>query len=82
MSEIDLATFLRQIASAIEEKKLKNEDLLKVSEFYMEWKMLNEKPNKTLVKKNEPNTDDINLSDKEFLKFFTLGWYVYTQILK
>jgi len=68
MSEYNLSSFLRQIASDIDEKKLAEEQVKRVGEFFMSWKF------------EEINT--VSHSDEEFLKFFTLGWYVYTQILK
>jgi hypothetical protein len=65
--EVDLSSFLRGIADNIDGKKLDDKDIQMVGEFYMNWKT------------REDNTE---LTDKEYLKFFTLGWYVYTQILK
>lgn len=64
-----LAPFLRKLADDLDQKKLSPEELQLVGDFYMSW-VLNS------------DSDESEISDKEFMKFVTMGWYVYRQILK
>lgn len=63
----DIVVFLKKLVDDIENKKLSDEDLIYVSDFYMSYKAKTEK--------------QIDYSDREFIKFFTLGWYVYTHLI-
>lgn len=63
-----LATFLRKLADSIDEKKLTDQQLCRIGEFFMSF-IFKEK-----MKEDKHKEDD-------FLKFITLGWWVYTQIL-
>lgn len=91
-----VTTFLRSLADGLENRTITNEDLIQVEEFFMSFmfkkalKQLEYKPEETSPKASSSNCD-INkhdnsskkedFSDKEFLKFLTLGWYIYTQLL-
>lgn len=65
---MEMITFLRNLANDIEKEKLNNTQLQKIGEFLMSY---------TFEQRDgvESNTD-------EFMKFITLGWYVYKVILK
>ena len=63
--ENELTTFLNNLIFEIENKKIGKDNLKKIGEFYMSYKF-----NENFPKEEEEN-----------LKFFTLGWYIYTYIL-
>lgn len=63
-----LSSFLRHLADDIENNKLSAEDTQRIGEFYIDW-----------VFKTETSSE---VSEKEFLTFFTMGWYVYKNLLK
>jgi hypothetical protein len=63
-----LITFLHKLAENLEKNKLTDEEIQKVGEFYIAWVS------------NKQEEED--MTDKDFMKFFTMGWYVYKQILK
>lgn len=63
-----LSNFLRKLADDIEKENLPAEDLQRVGEFYIDWVFKMEK--------------ESEVSEKEFLSFFTMGWYVYKQLLQ
>ena len=62
-----MALFLRSLASDLESSKLSTEDLKKIFEFYIQFKF-----EKDLLSEKD---------DKDFIKFLTLGWYIYTNLL-
>ena len=62
-----LVPFLRNLAENIEKGNLNQEELQKVGDFYMSYIF---------------NDQEKEMSNKEFLKFFAMGWYVYQQLLK
>ena len=57
-----------EILEKIKNKSLDNEDLRKVTEFYLSYNFLNEV--------NNENNEVVN-NDKELLNFLSLGWYIY-----
>lgn len=61
-----LTTFLRGLATDIEKEKLTEIELEKVGEFFMNF----------LFFKNA----DKNVDNEDFLKFLTMGWYIYSQL--
>jgi hypothetical protein len=65
--EKELPQFLRNLADRIESNTLSEEDLRKVSEFYMSH----------LFRDKIGNT-----SQDDYMKFLVLGWYVYNQTEK
>lgn len=65
--ENELISFLNNLIKDIENKKMSKDNLKKIGEFYMSYKF-------------NPICEENNFS-KEDLKFFTLGWYIYTYIL-
>lgn len=71
--DIYLTSFLRNLANSIERKQLQPEQLGRVGEFFRNYLF-------------HENMEDVSLSPdeqdrKEFMKFLSLGWYVYTHIL-
>jgi hypothetical protein len=64
-----LTTFLRTLATDIENGKLPDDKLQQVGEFFMTFLFLQD------LEKNKK-------SDKDFLKFMTMGWYVYNNLQK
>lgn len=62
-----MALFLRSLASDLESSKLTTEDLKKIFEFYIQFKF-----EKDLLSDKD---------DRDFIKFLTLGWYIYTNLL-
>lgn len=60
-----MALFLRTLASDLETSKLSPEDLKKIFDFYIQYRF------------EKDQTQD----DKDFIKFLTLGWYIYTNLL-
>jgi hypothetical protein len=67
-----LSPFLRKLADDLDSGKLSAEQKQKLGEFYMSW----------LLQQSEENPEEDNDEDYDALKFLTMGWYVYTQILE
>ena len=63
-----LSTFLKKLAEKIDQNTLTDRQLCRIGEFFMAF-IFEEKMKEN---KNE---------DGDFLKFITLGWWIYTQIL-
>jgi hypothetical protein len=66
-----LAPFLRQLADSIDSDKLSPEQMQQVGEFYMSYKVRNE----------NTDTDPEELEEMDFIRFLTLGLYIYRFIL-
>lgn len=64
-----VTNFMRKLADDLENGKLSAKQEQKIGEFYMSWFFFSE-------------TQDEEISDQDFLKFLTLGWYIYRQIPK
>ena len=62
-----LVPFLRELATSIETDSLDNYQLKYVSEFFMAWNFQKDKG---------------EYSSEELIKFLSLGWYIYTHLLK
>ncbi len=67
-----LAPFLRKLADDLEKNKLSDEEIHRIGEFYMS----------CVFNTNADKQAEEEMTDKDFVKFFTMGWYVYRQILK
>lgn len=70
-----LPIFLRKLATDIENEILLPEQLKRVGEFFMSYQFQEQ----TI---SDKNSDVYDFNDEDAKKFLTLGWYVYTQILK
>lgn len=65
-----LINFLRNLANDIENNNIENENLLKISQFMMNFQFQNQQ---------DEQSDDY--SNDDMVKFLSLGWYIYTQLL-
>jgi len=70
-SDEQLAPFLRQLADSIESSQLTPEQMQQVGEFYMSYKIRNEV--------TDTSTEEMDVMD--FIRFLTLGLYIYKFIL-
>tara|TARA_R110002111_G_scaffold255301_1_gene321509 strand:+ start:649 stop:867 length:219 start_codon:yes stop_codon:yes gene_type:complete len=61
-----ISSFLHNLSNDFRDNKLTNEQEKIISEFYMKY-MFN-------------NTS--NIETKDLIKFYTMGWYFYTHVLK
>jgi hypothetical protein len=69
-SDDQLIPFLRELANSIELKQLHSDQLKKVGEFYMSYKL-----------NVEGDNCDNDLEEMDIIKFLTMGWYMYKHIL-
>lgn len=67
----DLSSFYSSLAFSIENQTLSNTDLKKAFEFFVSFNFDRDRQNE----KDVETLDDTNL-----MKFFTLGWFIYTQL--
>lgn len=74
-----LIPFLRKLADAIENKELAHVQLQSIGEFFMSYQFQEQ-----AYKDAENNTvsNEYNFSEKELIKFVSLGWYVYQVLLR
>ena len=74
MEIIELVGFLKKLASDLENGHLNQDEIRSVSEFYMQFQML-------LKFKSKLNSNvDADFSQKDFLQFLALGWYIYDNL--
>lgn len=69
-----LIPFLRDLANLIESKQMQPDQLKCVGEFYMSYKM-NEHINE------RENNGENDFEEMDIIKFLTLGWFFYTQLI-
>lgn len=62
----DLSSFFQSLSVSIENKTLSNEELKKAFDFFVTFNFENEKK---------------NYDDSDLMSFFSLGWFIYTQLL-
>lgn len=72
-ADTQLIPFLRELANSIEANQLSPNKLKHIGEFYMNYTMQEE----LSEEKNDENFDDMDI-----IRFLTLGWWIYTHILK
>jgi hypothetical protein len=74
----DLIPFLRKLADSIENKELEIQQLQSIGEFFMSYQFQEQ------ASKDSDTSGLIseNFSQKELLKFVSLGWYVYQVLLR
>jgi|688.fasta_scaffold1617646_1 hypothetical protein len=70
-SNLQLVSFLRTLADSIEKEELLPEQVQKIGEFYMSYE-------KEIYDSGDNSTED----SMDVVKFLTLGWYMYTHLLK
>ena len=68
-SDLQLVPFLRNLADSIEKEQLLPEQIQKIGEFYMSYKLTTE------------DSEGVAPESMDVVKFLTLGWYMYTHIL-
>ena len=75
-----MISFLRNLATSIEEKKLLPQQLQRIGEFFMAYKFQEQ----AIADGNNTTTDetDYEINEEDFMKFLILGWYIYVCILK
>lgn len=62
----DLSAFYNSLSISIQHKTLNNEELKKAFDFFVTYNFENEKK---------------NYDDSDLMSFFSLGWFIYTQLL-
>ena len=75
----ELIPFLRKLADAIENRDLSQPQLQSIGEFFMSYQFQEQAlkdGEDTIVK------DEYNFSQKDLIKFVSLGWYVYQVLLR
>ena len=65
----ELVKFLRELSNSIENNDIKDEKLLEISKFFMKFKF-------------DENGVYGEYEKDEMVKYMSLGWYIYTYILK
>ena len=66
-SNIILASFLRKLADGIERKTLTDKQVWQIGQFLMSFIFQSE--------------NKLQTEDEEFMKFLTLGWWVYKMVI-
>ena len=64
----ELVLFLRNLADSVENNTITSEQCQKLGEFFMSFKMSQEQ--------------DKDCEPMDVIKFITMGWYIYSNILK
>jgi hypothetical protein len=77
-SDKKLAPFIRELADSVDSKELEKDQLKCIGEFFMSYKFY-EKRNGWDKKEEDENEENEEI---DVVKFITMGWWVYTQILK
>ena len=70
-SKEEIILFLRNLADSIENNTLQSEQLEKVGEFFMSYKMT----------QNENKNTEEEFDTMDVIKFITMGWYIYSILL-
>ena len=70
-----LVPFLRDLADSIESSQLTGEQLRRVGEFFMSYKLQEEIS-------NDKDYHSAEYDDMDIIKFITLGWWIYQHISK
>ena len=74
-----LPPFLRKLADRIEQKHISDKEIQLVGEFYMSY--LFESQVEADDEDNEDEEHGPEMTEKDFRKFITLGWYAYAHII-
>ena len=64
--ELNLSSFLRDLAQKIDDQVLSEKEKQTISEFYLSFKFQNECSSET--------------TDKELVNFLSLGWFIYSHL--
>jgi hypothetical protein len=76
-----LVNFLRKLATDLEENKLEAKDKQLIGEWYMRYLFTHALGEDFNEKELDENGEKVP-SQAEMLRFLSLGWYIYNQILK
>lgn len=71
--QLNIVKFLRELADKLENNDLGEDAKKHITEFFMRFNFVSK-----LFEKIDPD----NPSEDEVLKFLSLGWYVYTQLIE
>lgn len=74
--DTQLVPFLRDLADSIESKQIHHEQLKRVGEFFMSYKLQEE-----FIENDKDSDPDKEHEDMDIIKFITLGWWIYQHIL-
>lgn len=66
-----LVNFLKELANKIENNQIENNNIIKISQFMMSYNF----------ESSNNNENDEDFSRGDLIKFLSLGWYIYTQVL-
>jgi hypothetical protein len=79
----DMANFLNDLSQDVRNDKLDAKQLQIVGEFYLNY-LFNEDIRKEENDENhtDENQDDEHTDQNELIKFLSLGWYMYTFLIK
>lgn len=69
LSKDRLISFLQNLIISVDQDKLSNKQYQAIYEFYTCYKF-----------KERKNDNDVAFSTEDYLKFLTLGWYIYSQL--
>jgi hypothetical protein len=76
LQENQLISFLRDLANNVKEKKLNNEQLDNIGDFFMSYQF-QEQARKD---NDESELADVHYTSSELLKFMSMGLYIYRRI--
>lgn len=77
-----LVVFLRKLANSLEQKKINPEQTQRIGEFFMSYNFLDQIDKHSTNKLDKEDKNEEDISSDDFMKFISLGWYVYCVILK
>ena len=77
MDQTKLSNFFLQLSKDVEDDKLSDTKMKLLQEFYMSYMFKNQYQT-DLESENPKETED--MTDEDFKKFLTMGWYVYSCI--
>lgn len=75
----ELIPFLRKLADAIENRELAQPQLQSIGEFFMSYQFQEQAWKDTA---GAIVDEEYNFSQKDLIKFVSLGWYVYQVLLR
>ena len=79
----DISHFLRALADKIEDNLLSEDNMKQIGEFYMRYSFMNrydESEGYSDDESYEESETENNIED-DYLKFISLGWYIYNHCL-
>tara|TARA_B110000438_G_C15806888_1_gene647825 strand:- start:740 stop:976 length:237 start_codon:yes stop_codon:yes gene_type:complete len=66
-----LVNFLKELTNQLENNQIENNNIIKISQFMMSYNF----------ESSNNNEIDEDFSRGDMVKFLSLGWYIYTQVL-